>query len=191
MASELIIEDGTGVANANSYAAAADARAYAALRGITLPAAGAGVDPVEVFLVLAAEYLDSRAWVGYLATATQGLAWPRVFDFPLLAYPFYPYEIAGYWEAYLPFDPSYYVLPEKIAAAQCQLVIEQFNGVVLMPTTAGGTQFITREKTDTIETNYSEKLGTLSTPTMPIVTSLLRGLQIVGGGFTSLRSVRG
>lgn len=194
MASILTIEDGTGVAGANSYANAVEARAYAAARGVTLPAAVDGVtDPVEVLLILAAEYLDSQAWIGYLATATQGLQWPRVFDYPYLAYPFYSYSILGYWAAYLPFDPSYFVQPDKILAAQCQLVIEQFNGVVLMPTSKGGidSQFITREKTDVLETSYSEKIGTLSTPTILTVNSLLRGLLVVGGGDGALRCVRG
>ena len=171
MASVLIIEDGTGVANANSYATAAEARAYAVLRGVTLPAA-ADVDPVETMLVLATDYLESLAWIMYPATKTQGLAWPRVDSvwIDLFATP--------------TVDPSQYLMPAKVVAAQCQLVIEQNNGVVLMPTTKGGydSQFITREKTDVIETNYSEKLGTLNTPTMRIVNSLLRGYLVVGAG---------
>jgi hypothetical protein len=189
MSSELIIEDGTGLADANSYVSAADARAYAALRGVTLAAAGTGIDPVEIQLVLAAQYLDSLAWVGYQATAEQGLAWPRVLTAPYLNFKFI---VSCFPPSYLvPVDPSYYnVLAPKLLAAQCQLVVEQFNGVVLLPSTIGGTQFITREKVDVIETSYSEKLGTLASPAMPSVDSLLRGLLVVGGGSTAIRTVR-
>lgn len=197
MSSILTIEDGTGVPDANSYASAAQCRAYALLRGAALPIApGIGTDPVEVSLVLAAQYLDSLAWIGRMATersapdAMQGLAWPRVLTRPYLGYPFYPIEEYFYLGNV---DPSYYVLPAKVIAAQNQLVIEQLvNSVTLQPTTVGGyaSQFVTREKVDSIETSYSEKLGTLTTPTMLIVNSLLQGLVIVGGGNTAIRAVR-
>lgn len=169
MASELITEDGTGVADANSYASADEARAYATLRGVALPAApGSGQDQVEIWLVLATDYLESLSYIYYRATTTQALSWPRKRCFDT--------------------DFTGYVLPDKLKAAQMQLVIEQKNGVVLMPSTPGGIdgQFVIREKVDVIETAYSEKIGTLSTPTMPAVDALLRGLVTPSG----LRSVR-
>jgi hypothetical protein len=190
MASLLVLEDGSGVENANSYTDAATARVYAATRGITLPAVSEdGVDPVEVWLVLAAEYLDAQAWIGYLATPTQGLQWPRVLTHPYLNFKYLPYLVLPFM---YPIDPSFYILPPKLIAAQCQLCIEQSNGITLMPSTEGGyaSQFITREKTDVIETNYSEKLGTLTSPTMPIVLSILRGLLVPGGGSTAISAVR-
>ena len=191
MASVLIIEDGTGVANANSYASADDARAWAALRGITLPEFIEGsTDPVETLLITAMDYLESQNFIGFQATPVQALSWPRVFNFPYLAYPWYPTDIFSIWMETI--DPSYYVLPTKINQAQCQLVIEQNNGIVVMPTTPGGDagKFVTRERVDVIETSYSERLGTLTTPTMRIVDSLLRGLVVAGGGSAAIRSVR-
>lgn len=188
----LIIEDGTGVADANSYASAAAARAYAALRGVTLPAAPeSGQDPVETMLVLAAQYLDGLSWIGKLATFTQGLKWPRVLNRPYLGFKFYPSEWWYYNEGTV--DPSYYILPPKLIAAQCQAVLEQSaNGVVLQPTSVGGidSQFVTRERVDVIETTYSEKIGTLTTPTMLTVNALLQGLLVVGGGAGAIRAVR-
>lgn len=166
MSSTIILEDGTGIADANAYVDAADVRAYALLRGITLPAAPeSGVDPVEPLLILASDYLQAQRYIGFPATTTQALAWPR--------------------KMYLWQDGS--LFPKQIVAAQCQLVIEQaVNNVVLQPSTVGGTQFITREKVDVIETQYSEKLGTLSTPTMPSVNAILDGLVIRGGGSGAL-----
>lgn len=52
----LIIEDGTNVDNANSFATVAECRAYAAGRGLTLPTEDADV---EILLVTAADYLNS------------------------------------------------------------------------------------------------------------------------------------
>lgn len=166
----LVIEDGSGIADANTYVDAEQAREFASDRGITLPAAVEGVDPVEPWLILAADYLESLAYIYMPATTTQGLSWPRKIDASAI-------------------DT---IMSDKLLKAQCQLVIEQSNGVVLLPTTKGGAdgQFIVREKVDVIETQYSEKLGTLSTPTMYAVNSLLRGLVVAGGGFSSLRTVR-
>lgn len=190
MASILILEDGSGVEDANSYVDAATARTYAANRGVTLLAAPeTGTDQVEVWLVLAAQWLDAQAYLGVLASPSQGLQWPRVFSCPLLDYPYIP-GLCVPWA--WPIDPSYYSLPQKVKNAQCQLVIEQSNGVVLQPTTKGGAdgQFVLREKVDVIETQYSEKIGTLSTPTLRIVDSLLRDFLIAGGGSLALKAVR-
>jgi len=174
MASTIIVEDGTGVADANAYVDAAGARAYAALRGITLPAAPeSGVDPVEPWLILASDYLESKCYIFTQATLTQGLSWPRK---------------PRCWDS----NPADYLMPTKVINAQCQLVIEQFNGISLLPTTPGGAdgQFVVREKVDVIETTYSEKLGTLSTPTMPAVDALLREYVVYGGGSARIGTVR-
>ena len=52
----LIIEDGTIVANANSFATVAECQAYADARGLTLPTTDAGI---EVLLVSAFDFLFS------------------------------------------------------------------------------------------------------------------------------------
>lgn len=193
MPSILIIEDGTGRPTANSYVDAAAARTYAANRGVTLPVAGSGIDPVEILLLKAAQFLDGLSFVGIMATKglsvanTQALAWPRVLTWRYLNYPWMPFN--QYLINCGPFDSSYFVLPQKVKDAQSQLVLEQqMNGVVLDPTTLGGPagQFITREKVDVIETSYSERLGTLDTPTIRTVNNLLRELLVAGG----IRTVR-
>jgi len=180
----LIVEDGTGVVAAQTYATAVQARAYAALRGVALAAvpAAPAPDPVEIQLVLAMDYLQGKAFVGMAATSTQPLAWPRVM------HPEWSLMLMGFGS----FDPTTYILPQAILDAQCQLCIEQFNSIPLQPTTPGGIdgQFVLRSKVDVIETVYSERLGTLSQPTMPAVDVLLRPWVIKGGGSSSLRTVR-
>ncbi|GAA0907681.1 hypothetical protein GCM10009552_15940 [Rothia nasimurium] len=72
----LIIEDGTGKPDAESYATAEDLAMYAAKRGVTVPDDDAAR---EVLLVKAMDKLgeyDAR-WLGCRASATQALAWPR------------------------------------------------------------------------------------------------------------------
>lgn len=72
----LIVEDGTNVANANSYNTVVEIRAFADLRGFTLP-----VDDVEVekLAVKATDYLESfrSRYQGVKTYSTQDLQWPR------------------------------------------------------------------------------------------------------------------
>lgn len=72
----LIVEDGTGIENANSYIDLADARELAALRGITL-----SLDDTELSsqLVIAADRITSYEdrFYGERTTAEQGLSYPR------------------------------------------------------------------------------------------------------------------
>lgn len=72
----LIIEDGIGRADAESYATAEELAMYAQKRGVTVPADD---DEREVLLVKAMDKLgeyDAR-WLGCRASSTQALAWPR------------------------------------------------------------------------------------------------------------------
>lgn len=70
----LIIEDGSAKVDAQSYATAAELVAYAAARGIALPATEA---EQEALLIKAMDYLESLSFVGIRYTRTQALAWPR------------------------------------------------------------------------------------------------------------------
>lgn len=73
----LVIEDGTIVADANSYVDVTELRDYADLRAITsLPVADADCEPL---LIKAMDYLESlRArYKGSKTDPTQSLQWPR------------------------------------------------------------------------------------------------------------------
>jgi hypothetical protein len=176
MSSLLTIEDGTGIADANSYADATEARDYAAARGVTLPAApGSGIDQVETWLILAAEFLDSLDWIGLLASTGQGLKWPRVLTAPYLDKPYIP--CYGFHVQY-PLDSTLFVMVANVKKAQNQLVVEQSNGIALFPSTPGGIegQVVTRERVDVIETSYSDRFGAPMLPTMPKVNAMLKDL---------------
>jgi hypothetical protein len=73
---QLIIEDGTIVANANSIASDAEMKSYASLRGLSVPA----TQPErEALLVLAMDYLQSveNRMQGTRTVSTQSLPQPR------------------------------------------------------------------------------------------------------------------
>lgn len=75
----LIVEDGTGKPDAESYASVAEADAYHAARGATAWAALSGADKA-IKLRLATDYMQQRyggKWKGYRATDVQALDWPR------------------------------------------------------------------------------------------------------------------
>lgn len=72
----LVVEDGTGVPGANSYASADDLFVFAADRGITLPQ---DVGAVEALLVQAMDYIEmfSLRYSGAQTLMSQTLAFPR------------------------------------------------------------------------------------------------------------------
>jgi hypothetical protein len=164
----IIIETGSGVANANSYGETdapttiTNAKAYAADRGY--PLLGDDDAAINAFLIKATDYIESRAseFAGIQVSPDQPLCFPRT-------------GILKSDGNELASDP----LPSHLIKALYQLCIEQLNGIVLLPSTNpadGG--FVVREKIDVIETEYSQTLRTLSTPTMPAVEALLSSLLI-------------
>jgi len=73
----ITVEDGTIVANANSYVSVATADSYFSARNNTAWAAYS--TPVkEAALLYACQWLDARyAWPGTISSDTQALSWPR------------------------------------------------------------------------------------------------------------------
>ncbi|WP_434676222.1 DnaT-like ssDNA-binding protein [Pseudomonas sp. D3-10] len=70
----LIIEDGTGKPDAESYASAEDLALYAVKFGVVIPA---DVPTQEALLRRSALAMDGMTWKGKKMTTTQALAWPR------------------------------------------------------------------------------------------------------------------
>jgi hypothetical protein len=189
----LIIEDGTSVEGANSYITVDELRTFALDRGVAFPAApSSGVDPaIAIFtpyLIRATDYLQSRAYeyAGYPSfPGLQALAFPRV------SY------VCG---------QQVPLIPLALKNAQAQLVLEQMNGIVLMPSQAAlGTgvipdgvsgavtiadgRFKTVDKLDVLEDQFSETVGVIMNPIMPAVEAFLRPILYDNGGkfFTTVR----
>lgn len=75
----IIVEDGTGLSNAQSYVSVEFATAYATARGKLDWAAKADADK-EIDLINATDYMVQRyreRWLGYRAHLGQMLDWPR------------------------------------------------------------------------------------------------------------------
>ncbi len=72
----IIVEDGTGVAGANSYASLAQVRAYTLARGVILSAVDAELEPM---VIKAMDFIESfrNRFVGVRMDRDQALSWPR------------------------------------------------------------------------------------------------------------------
>lgn len=175
MAISIVVETGSGDnPAANSYATKAEAVEYAANRGTDL--SGAAADVIEAMLIKGMDYLllYSERWKGDpVQPGVQPLDWPRT----------------NVWiETYNVPDTE---IPNMLKRALCQLVIEQHNGLVLLPSSEPGLPIV-KEKIDVIETEYASPASIqgrdFSQPDFPQVDILLAKL-LRDDGF-SLRTVR-
>jgi len=167
----LVIENGTVVAGANSFATVAQLRAFANLRGVVLPVADADV---EILLVKAADFICSKNFIGNLVSISQPLCWPRA-------------------NAYISQDlESPYLLPSNevpagIVRAQCQLAIDALS-TDLMPN--GDGKEVVREKVDVLEVEYAKSGTGVSNPVLQKAEALLSIFYKTESLFTGLRSIR-
>lgn len=72
----IIVEDGTGVINSNSYCDIDYVKHYCITRGLELPASD---EEIKMATLLAMNYIESKAdnFMGHLTDATQSLQFPR------------------------------------------------------------------------------------------------------------------
>lgn len=129
----LIIEDGTGVTNANSYETLVNIRAFATARGETLPTDDT---ELEALVIDAMDYIESfrSRFKGSKVSPTQPLQFPRN-NVVIEGYNYPSNEI-----------------PNDLKKALAQAVIEA-NSTDLQPNTA---QAIKRERVDVIEVEYQD-----------------------------------
>lgn len=156
----MIVEDGSGLANSNSYVDLEFADAYHTDRGNS---AWTGDNAIkEAALIRATDYIDQvygSRWIGNSLTEDQALAWPR--------------EEEG--------------VPAKLKQAVCILALETIGGSNLNPVQGPA---IKREKVDVIETEYmSSNEGGRTGTSRPAIDQLLFGL-IKRGSMFNARVVR-
>lgn len=160
----LIIEDGTGKSDAQSYAAAADLTAFAAARGITLTAATDAAK--EILLIRAMDYLEAQEpqFQGTRFSETQALAFPRE-DIVL-----HGQEVAE--------TP----LPALLIKALCQLAVYADSGDLVA---SGDGREVIKKKVGPLETTYSESGGGANPqPALTAFWNFLNPLLSGGGGFS-------
>lgn len=152
----IIVEDGTGKADSQSYASVADYVAYATLRAITVPDDAS----ISAALIRAADYLESGipgTFIGTRASTTQAMQWPRTVR-----------DCDG--------NEQYKgVIPAALIRAQMALATASIDGIELMPNVES-TSYVTKETVGPITTEYSDPLKSGAIPTFTAVDALLKGL---------------
>ena len=164
----LTVENGTGVANANSYVDLDDARTFAVARGYAFTDQN---KKLEQYLIGAMDYLETfrDRYKGVKTDSTYALQWPR-----------YGVSIDG-----TAIESN--VIPVELVQAQIRLAMALQDGVELMPTSTGS-PFVKRRKTGPIETEYSEGIATSGVPIVRTVQALLSPLLEGGSGIRVLRA---
>ena len=162
----LVIEDGTNVPGANSYATVQQIRDYNIARDITFPDDDT---KVEVAATKAMDYLltYSQRWGGNRTYGVlQALDWPR------------RGIVAGGIEVYKDYVPG------GVVAAQCYLA-----GLSQTVDLAGvqDTRAVTKEVIGPIETDYSTTAGAGIGPILPLLTAMLAPFTKTTGGLKARR----
>lgn len=190
----LVVEDGSGVTNANTYVALADAVAYALQRGVVLT----DDDTTAAMLIQAVDYLEARAleYQGYPSSDTQALQWPRqlVFfnDTAAAAASGMSIECGFYGVAIgeLPPFPSNQI-PKQLVTAQLMLVMAVNQGIALMPNVQP-TDYVISEAVGPIKTQYADPSKVGITPMFTgvnlVLQPLFRSTQSNGFGLQTVRS---
>jgi hypothetical protein len=165
----IVVEDGSGLANATSYNSVQRLKAYAKARGITLPDGNADLETMLI-----------AGWDAMLGLDYQGerLTRDQAGDFPRTGI-----CIDGF-----AYDPD--ELPTLLLDAQCVLAIES-RTTKLQPTIAADAAGPVIEKTvDVITTKYAASGRGNTKPIVTKAQDLLRKLLRNGGGTGRLRVVR-
>ena len=153
----LTVEDGTVVANADSYADLVFVRNYAAKRNLTIHTADADL---EVLIIKAMDYLEARGgeYKGCKVSTAQTLQWPRKGNTTSGQYIKVDCMLLN---DYTDPDNPVYKIPEQLKRALAQLVIEQAANVPLFPapvtTTSGSAGQITEKTLGPLTLKYSDK----------------------------------
>lgn len=163
----IIVEDGTIVADANSYVTVAELDTFAALRGITLPTLEADK---EVLLIQGTDYTETfwDRFEGSTIQADQSLQFPRS-----------GVSVNG-------FSVASDSIPQTLKNAQMQAAIES-ETTSLTPNTG---QNIKKEKVDVIEVTYQDSNGSLYAPTFPSIDKYIDPLLANSGNQLLVNPIR-
>lgn len=159
----LIVEDGTGLANAQSYASVAELRAHTPYGQYAIPV-GATDEQLEAALIRGTAGLDATTYLrlpGWRSTDAQALAWPRSGAWDRDGYP-----LAGV--------PN----PIRLACMEAALVELSSAGSLLATQERGGQ--VKREKVGPIEVEYQGYAPAATTyPTVTMILArILKGGQV-------------
>lgn len=156
MAIQIIVEDGSGVANANAYVDVAAVKAYAEARGVSLPSDD---DAIAAMIIKATDYLESFAckYQGRKTDCAQSLQWPRT-------------GVVMCCEDF----PSNQI-PKQLKSAQASAVLIQNEGLVLQPNVTAQ-DYVIEETVGPITTKYANPIQAGISATFTALESLLEPL---------------
>lgn len=151
---EIIVEDGSGVEDANSYATVETAREFAEKRGVVLSADN---DEVSSQLIRAFDWLDAKE------EEFQGVRVYADTAFPRAGVTVNGFELAA--------D----AIPKQLIAAQLQLVIAQSNGIDISPNFVPA-DYVVKEKVGPLETTFADPVEVGVSPKLGAVDAVLSPL---------------
>jgi len=158
----LIVEDGTGLTDAESYISVANADAYHLAMGNTSWAALATLAK-EQALRRATQHLDTNyTFAGDRKTITQRLEWPRISGELYYAYTTFTYN---------------YAWPVRCVQESCAELALRSSSATLIP---DETQGIKSEKIGPITVVYAD--GSSSQPSYTLIDNMLRSVTRAGPG---------
>ena len=139
----------------DSYCTLAELRSYALARGVTLSTTDA---TVEAQAIKAMDYIEARRdrFQGYKTDDDQALQFPREYLY-----------IDG-----VLIDND--VVPTVVKNAQCQLVVDQYNGVDITPNHTSASLPVIQKTVGPLTTKYSDRYGANTTPYLQKVNDLLK-----------------
>jgi hypothetical protein len=140
----IIVEDGTGLANAESYVSVVDANTYHSKIGND---AWNDLDTSvkEQLLRKATDYMVAQyrlQYAGYRRYSTQSLDWPRLYV------PLIDSLSANVFPQYVDFD----IVPTTVKNACAELALKSYTAILMQDLTQG----VIREKVDVIEVEYDK-----------------------------------
>ena len=163
----LIVEDGSGKTDADSYLSVADADTYHTNHSGSTDWSGATTATKEQALRLATQYLDVRyngLWKGYRSNETQALDWPRA----------YVEDSDGYY-----YDSD--EMPLRVKDATAELALRVVEGDTLLDDiTKPGTIKRKRVKAGPVETETEYVGGYNQVKKYPLIDGIVRPLTGVG-----------
>lgn len=153
---EIIVEDGSGVENANAYQSVADVRAYAAQRGVTLPVDD---DEVAAWIIKSTDYFEALAceFQGHKTDCNQALQFPR--EGMVICCKDFPND----------------QIPAELKKAVGAAVVIQNEGLVLQPNITAA-DYVTEETIGPITTKYANPIQAGITSRFTALDALLQPL---------------
>ena len=170
----IIVEDGTGKSDAESFVSVADATTYHAARGNTAWASLASDTIREQCLRRATDYMEQayrNRWAGYRVTSTQSLSWPRSWV---------PMDDVDYISTYYAND----TVPSLVANACAELALKASSNTLLEDQGQG----VTSETVGPLSVTYDKFSGQATK--YASVDSSLATLFANGGSSIQMKVVR-